>query len=880
VLRPVSLGLAVLLAAAAPALAAAVERRSYTARRADAPPAVDGRLDDAAWGAVDWTGDFLQREPAEGQAPTGQTRFKVVYDDHAVYFGIRAFDDPRQVVGMLARRDRFPGDWVEVNIDSYFDHRTAFSFTLSLSGTRGDERISDDGNVWDPNWDPVWEGATAVDDEGWTGEMRIPLSQLRFSSAEKQTWGLQVQRRIFRQEERSVWQVIPKDVTGWVSRFGELHGIEGLKPRRRRELMPYAVAKAERFGVEAGDPFRDGGASHLTGGLDGTLGLTSDLTMNFTLNPDFGQVEADPSQVNLTAFETFFAEKRPFFVEGNDIFELRLAPAITGGHFTEDRLFYSRRIGGRPPHSPDVDDGAWVSEPLRSSILGAFKLSGKTASGLSVGVLDSLTSRETADIDELGRRRAEVVAPFTNYFVGRARQDLRAGDSQVGLMATAVNRDLRAASVGFLPSQAYAGGLDFFHYFGKRDYLLEGNVLGSHLRGSAEAIEEAQTSSARYFQRPDNQEADFDPTRTSLSGHAGSLRFSRTAGNSRFRLQTGAAWRSPGFETNDVGFMRRADEINQFGWAAYQVRNPFSVFNRLEVNVNEWVDWDFGGHRLRLAGNTNAHATFRNNARAGAGVTREGETLSNTELRGGPSSRWPGAWEYDVYAGSDPRRKVYATAGVEGRRGDEDSERFRRYWLDLNFRPTNALTLYLGPSYSRHRREMQYVDTPAFGGQDRYVFGALDQETVALTVRADLALTPNLTVQYYGAPFVSSGAYQRFKRITDPHADAFRDRFREYAPGQVSLDAAAGTYSVDEDGDGVADYSFDRPDFDFREFNSTLVLRWEYRPGSQIYFVWSQARVDEDLDPTGLAVSRELGNLFRAHPHDVVLIKFSRWFSL
>jgi hypothetical protein len=856
-----------------------VPKRIYETRKTDTPPRIDGQLGDAAWQLVEWSSDFVQYEPAEGKPPARQTAFKLVYDDEALYFAFRVFDDPGKVRSLLARRDRFPGDWIEVNIDSYFDRRTAFSFTLSLSGTRNDEFISNDGGNWDTNWDPVWEGATRIDEEGWTAETRIPLSQLRFSDAEQQVWGLQVMRRLFRNEERSIWQRIPKGSSGWVSRFGEIHGIAGLEARRRVELLPYGVAKAERYEAEPGNPFRDGSANSVTAGLDGKIGVGSNLTLDFTLNPDFGQVEADPSEVNLTEFETFFEERRPFFIEGADIFELPLAPAITGGSFVRDRLFYSRRIGAAPPHVHDLLENEFADTPARTSIRGAFKLSGKTAGGLSVGILDSVTGRERARISALGQQRSETVAPLTNYFVARLQQDLRGPDTQVGLMLTAVHRDLGEDHLDFLPSQAYAAGLDFSHYLGHRVYRLEGNVIGSRLQGSSTAIDEAQRSSARYYQRPDNDHVTYDPTRTSLSGHSGSVRLTRTTSESPFSFQTGVAWRSPGFEVNDVGYMRSADGVNQFTWVAWQFRNPFSIFRRAQINANEWLDWDFGGHFLLARANTNAHAVFRNNFRLGGGLTWEGEQLSNTELRGGPSSRWPGGRFYDVYAGTDSRRSLYGTIEHYGEDGREGSHRLRGYWLQLTYRPTNALTLSLNPQLERRRSEMQYVDTLAFGNEDRFVFGALDQDTVSLTVRLDLALTPNLTIQYYGAPFISSGTYQAMKRITDPQAAEYRDRFAPYDADQIRLDVDAGVYEVDENRDGKVDYRFDRPDFDFRDFNSTLVLRWEYRPGSQLYVVWSQARSEESLRPGPLRLGAEYRSLFDAPPHDIFLVKFSKWFS-
>jgi hypothetical protein len=401
----------------------------------------------------------------------------------------------------------------------------------------------------------------------------------------------------------------------------------------------------------------------------------------------------------------------------------------------------------------------------------------------------------------------------------------------------------------------------------------------SHLRGSAEAIDGVQTSSARYFQRPDNDHVDYDPLRTSLGGHGGSVRVRKTSEKSNLSFQAGAAWRSPGFEINDLGFMSRADEINQFGWVGYQFRNPFSVFRRLELNANQWLDWDFGGAPLRRAANTNAHAHFRNNWRAGFGVTRDGEHVRNAELRGGPSALWPGRWSYDTYVNADQRRRVSGGVGMFGHAGDQGSGGSRTFWVDLTYRPTNALTITVSPRTVRDDPELQYVDTVSAGGSSRYLFGRLRQQTRALTVRLDFSIAPNVTVQYYGAPFVSRGRYEDLKRITNPRAPAYRDRFLTFAPAQVRPEG--GQYSLDEDGDGASDYAIDRPDFDVREFNSTLVARWEYRPGSLVYLVWSQARSDEAFRAgDGLSFRRGLGQSFDAPAHDVLLVKFSKWFSL
>ena len=857
-----------------------VEARVYDTRRVTGePPVIDGVPDEAVWGTVEWSGGFVQRQPTDGEPPSQQSRFKVLYDDSALYFAFRLEDDPGLVRPILARRDRFPGDWIEVNIDSYQDRRTAFSFTLSLSGTRGDELISNDGKSWDTSWNPVWDGAARADDEGWTAEMRIPLSQLRFSDAARQSWGLQATRRIFRLEERSTWQRIPKDVDGWVSRFGELRGLDDLRPKRRIELLPYGVARGEAYEEEAGNPFRDGSDDDLDFGLDGKIGVTNNLTLAFTINPDFGQVEADPSEVNLTAFETFFREQRPFFIEGKEIMDLRLAPAITGGGFTRDTLFYSRRIGRPPTHDPEVPDGAFVDLPGATRILGAFKLSGKTASGLSVGVLESVTAEERAAIDLDGERSRLTVEPLTSYFVGRVQQDFEGGDTQIGGMITAVNRRLEDDHLQSMRGEAYAVGLDFSTYFKNRDYRLEGNLVGSEIRGSQAAILEAQESSARYFQRPGNDSAYLDPTRTSLAGHAGSVRFTRT-NNHDLMFQTGWAWRSPGFEINDLGFMRNADQINQFTWVGYTKRNPFSIFDRWQINGNQWLDWDYAGNFLGARFNVNTNAQFKNKYSAGASVTRLNEYTSNTRLRSGPASLWPGSWGYNLWANSDHRKDLTVSLGSHMSRPDDGGGRYREVWSTFSYRPSNAMRVSLSPSYSRNRPELQYIDTISFGDEDRYLFGRLDQETLVLTTRLEYTITPNLTVQLYAAPFVSYGRYDRFKRITDPMAGRYHDRFAVYDAGQIEFDEAGDEFDVDEDRDGAVDYSFGRPDFDARFLNANLVIRWEYTPGSTVFFVWSQSRSNTDLLEPDRDFRQGIDDLFASQPDDVFLIKFSKWLSL
>ncbi|MCA9727734.1 MAG: carbohydrate binding family 9 domain-containing protein [Candidatus Eisenbacteria bacterium] len=860
--------------------AAAEPLRVYeTQRISGSPPRIDGHIDEAVWDQVSWAGDFTQREPYPGQPPTEQTQFKILYDDDALYLAYRAFDSqPDKIVALSARRDYFPGDWVEVNIDSNHDRRTAFSFTSSVSGVKGDEFVSEDGNNWDGNWDPIWFLATAIDSEGWTAEVKIPLSQLRFGNEPEQVWGIEITRRIFRQEERSNWQFIPRDATGWVSGFGELRGLRDLRPRRQVELLPYAVTRAESFAKQDGNPFATGSDQAVAFGLDGKIGLTSDLTLDLTANPDFGQVEADPSEVNLSAFETFFDEKRPFFIEGSSILDFPLAPAVTGGSFTQDNLFYSRRIGRAPQGFASTADGEYSDSPDHSSILGAAKMSGKTSRGWSIGVLEAVTAEENADIDGVHGKREQVVEPATNYFVGRVQRDYDHGQTAVGGMFTAVNRRTNDAAVDFLHTAAYTGGLDVRHDWHDRTYFVAANLDASHIRGSREAILRTQTASARYYQRPDADYVSVDSTRTSLSGGAGAVRFGKQS-RGHVRFETGVAWRTPGFETNDLGYLRRADEINQFGWGNYRIETPFSIFRRLAFNVNEWVNYDFGGTHLSNSANTNFNANFLNNYQCGGGLTRDFAYVSNTELRGGPSSRWPGGWNPNYWVNSDSRRKIYYGFGGSWYIGDDDFYWSRDEWVDLTVRPNNQIRVTLSPSHSKNRPELQYVGRRQFEGQDRYLFASLDQETVALTLRLDYAVTPDLTIQYYGAPFVSAGEYRDFKRITDPRADHYEDRFVTLSDQEISRDEASDSYEVDEDRDGTADYGFGNPDFNYREFNSNLVARWEFSPGSSLYLVWSQGRVDFTSD--GHFSARDgVDELFHRHPHDIFLVKVSRWFSL
>lgn len=841
-------------------------------------PKIDGRIDDPSWEKVSWEGGFVQREPYEGQAPSQTTEFKVLYDDANLYVAVKARDaEPERIERRMSRRDDIEGDWIEVAVDSFHDHRTAFCFGVNAAGVKRDAMAVNDSN-WDDNtdldWDPIWEVETSVDADGWTAEMRIPFTQLRFAAVPDASWGFQVARRLFRKNERSLWQHIPKDAAGWVSHFGELRGLSGIKPPRQIELFPYTVGKLQSFAAEPGNPFSTGRSGSLYGGLDGKVGVTGDLTLNFTLNPDFGQVEADPSVVNLTAFETYYEEKRPFFIEGRNILSFRLMGG--DGDMASDNLFYTRRVGRSPQYYPETD--GFVRTPEATTIIGAFKLTGKTRSGLSVGVIESLTGAESASVFAGGVTDRVAVEPLTNYFGLRLQKDFHEGGTTIGGMVTAVYRRLGAAQLDFLHDRAFTGGLDLYHSWKKKTLYFSLKLLGSAVHGSPEALLRTQTSPLRYFQRPDAGHLALDPARTSLSGHGGTVEFGKQGG-SHVMYSVGATWRSPGFELNDMGFLGGADEIMQWTWAGYRVWKPFAIFRTLNVNFNQWTGWNFGGTNIFAGGNVNVNFQLKNYWNGGFGVNRNFIGLSAAMLRGGPSMRVPGAWNFWGNVQTDMRQKVRFTLMAQSYRRDNGEAESLTLRAGIIVNPSRAFSVSLLPTFGLNRNELQYLATTALDGEPRYVFGRIEQKTAGLTVRLNYSLTPDLSVQLYGQPFVASGGYSRFKRIADPKSRTWTDRYRVFGDAALAYDEAAGAYAVDEDLDGAVDYVFSRPDFNFLELRTNLVVRWEYRPGSVLFLVWSQGRTGYD-SMGDFSLGRDLGSLFDVHPRNVFLVKFSYGFQL
>jgi len=855
------------------------EHKVYVAERINpAPPVIDGILNDAAWQKENWEDEFIQREPYEGAAPSQQTAFMILYDDENIYVAVRIADtELDKIARRMTRRDQIDGDWVRIMFDSFFDHRTAFGFGLTASGVKADAVISNDGEIVDYNWDPVWYAQAAADESGWTAEMRIPLNQLRFAGKDEQVWGLQVERFLYRKEETSSWQHIPRDVSGWVSRYGELRGISDIKSARRIEILPYTVGKTETSLKEAGNPFKTGSANSFLGGLDGKIGVTSDLTLDLTVNPDFGQVEADPSVVNLSAYEIFFEEKRPFFVEGKNILNFQIMGG--DGDFSQDNLFYSRRIGRTPHYDPaDDEEDAYVNMPQKTNIAAALKLSGKTRSGVSVGVMEAVTVKETAGVASGGVRKSTPVEPLTNYFISRFQKDYRKGNTLIGGMITATNRDITDEHLNFLATGAYSGGFDFEHNWKDKTYFVSLKTLFSTIRGGERAILRAQRASARYFQRPDAGYVAVDSAATSMSGHGGTLAFGKI-GSGYVRFSAGTTWRSPGLELNDIGYLRQSDVVLQWFWTQYQEWNPRWIFRNYSINFNQWRGWNFGSENIFDGGNINLNMQFKNYWNFGMGVNRQGESLAKSMLRGGPSLRINGGWNSWFNIDSDNRKDLLFGLNGAYSTNDDGISGGQNFNPRLTWRPHNTLSITGNLFYNKSIFDLQYVATRNTDGGKRYIFGKISQKTAGLVLRIDCALTPNLTVQYYGQPFVSAGDYTNFRKITSPRADDYTSRFHEYSGSEIAYDADDESYSITEGTDRIITYSFDDPDFNFRQFQSNLVVRWEYTPGSTLFLVWTQSRTGS-YTTGNFSFNSDMRSLFDIYPDNIFLVKFNHWFSL
>jgi hypothetical protein len=835
--RPMRILPAALLCVFATTLPAqAVATRTATA------PVIDGLDDDPAWRAATVIDQFLEYEPNTGAEPRFRTELRLLYDDRYLYVLGRMHDPaPDSIISLLSRRDvRTESEQLKLVIDSYLDRRTAYQFIVNPAGVKRDFYVYND-NIEDATWDAVWDAETSIDSLGWVAEFRIPFSQMRFADLSEHTFGLLVVRDVARTRQRISWPLFRRDQQGYVSQAGQVNGISRIPPPRRLEVMPYAVAK------NLTRPDGPGSWAHpfeQTVGADVKWGLTSNLTLDATINPDFGQVEADPAVLNLSAFEQFFEERRPFFLEGAGIFNFRTSCGDIDTGCTG--LFYSRRIGRAPQLGGVYAD---PGNPTSSRVLGAAKLSGRLASGLNIGVLNAATGRERGSLDR-------TIEPQTNYSVVRMQQDLRDGQSGVGLMLTAVNRSLDADTRDLLRSDAYSAGLDVRHRFLDRRYELHAYVAGSLVRGSESAIATTQSDGVHRYQRRDDDIA-FDPTRTALAGDAQRLSLSKFGGGIT-RFQSVYQRFSPGFETNDLGFQSRADQQLFRNWFSLQFQEPTRYYRRAFMNFNTMNTWSTEGLLTNSSLNTNWHWELPNTHWLHFGVngTLPG-SYDDRGARGGPAYRraagidgWVG-WEGD-------RRPWYSPTFFAGLwRGDE--WRSRGWWAEpaFQFRVSSRFSASIGAAVRHSLNDAQWFGNFGDVATDtaHITFAELDQWTLGVTSRFNFTATPTLSFQLYAQPFTSVGDYREWKELGDPRSRDYDARFVPYGGGA--------------DPGGV----------NFKQLRTNTVLRWEYRPGSILFFVWQQGRTDFAQGPTDFSFGRDMGDIFGLHPDSTFLLKISYWFN-
>jgi hypothetical protein len=784
------------------------ERPQLRAIRVTQAPVIDGRLNEPAWQGTPAFTDFTQHDPEDTKPATLPTSVRIVYDDHAIYFGLN-LSDTHAPTALLFRRDTFgPSDFVSINIDPQLDRLSGNAFTLTPSNVQIDTVLYNDIGE-DGSWDGVWESATQILPDGWIAEVRVPFSQLRFLDKPVHVWGLNITRRTVRINELVRIVNTPKGQTGFVSHFADIVGLEGIRRGRPLELVPYTMGRSDvRTRIDSGREAR------ADGGLDLKWALTSSLTLTGTINPDFGQVEVDPAVVNLTEFETFYPEKRPFFTEGLNILNFDDTPAPSHfNFFFPPSLFYTRRIGR--------DDGG-----SEARILAAAKVTGKLPGGWSIGILDALTD----------------VAGKTNYFVSRGTKEL-GGDSRIGFMATSVNRRDGLSAV--------TAGVDGYTGFGS--WIAEGSLFGSELSGQASEIAGVQLSSARYYQRPDAAHVRFDPTRTSLDGWGGRAMISKTGGLWRPIVQVQAY--SPGYETNDIGFMQRTDIVSSHAVMQYVNLTPTEKFREKNLWFGVWQNQNFDGDVLDRGiffdwfGETQQYLQPR------VALFIVGGDYSDRLTRGGPLTRYTPGWELQFLLETDERKKLSFEVSGSTERA-VDGSYGHQLALGLTARPSANLQFEIEPLFRRAYEYVQYVtsfDDPAatatFGR--RYLFAGLHQREFDVGIRADWTLSSRLSLQLYMQPFISAGDYDGYRALT---AAGTRD-YEPYA------------------------YSGGDPDFNFRSLRGSVVLRWEFRPGSALYLAWNENRAD--AAPIGdFRFGRDLRAIPSAPSHDVFLVKLSYWLPM
>ncbi|MDR2496371.1 MAG: carbohydrate binding family 9 domain-containing protein [Tannerellaceae bacterium] len=837
-------------------------KRVYQISRATgAKPAIDGRLDEPFWEEQGlWSEPFVQVTPYERAPSASPTKAKLLYDDTHIYIGIYCKDaEPERMNRFVNNRDANGiGDLVSVAFDTYHDFRAAPEFNVNSGGNRTDLIVTDRLDV-NLSWNAVWESATQVDlaDSSWTAEIRIPFSRLRYNwKSGDGIWGLHIRRIIRRNNEVQNWSMIPLKNNGHVFSFGEMHGMDSLPRPRSMDFRPYLMGRNHAAPSIAGSPYGGSPARSLNAGLDARFAL-SDFTLDLTVNPDFGQVELDPSVMNLTAYETFYDEKRPFFLEGKHILDFGNG---------SDMMFYSRRIGSAPSSPVRGLNGTdvFAEEKGNVPIIGAMKLTGTNRNGITIGLLQSVTARLSTRVSRVGTESLETLEAPASYTVARVQKN-RNGNTLVGGMITSVNRFFSGEPVleTLLPANAYTAGIDFTQYFNNRLYYIDAKAMLSSVKGSAEAIARLQSNPVHYFQRESAAGyVGIDPARTSLVGTGGYLKAGRR-GNSRFTFAETFEWASPGFDLNDAGYLRQADLKSNLSALEFRQTDVWRIFRSNRITLTQKNQWDYGGSAINNYAGLEWQSMLLNRYEIVLNETYAWHQLDSRLLRGGPDMRYNPAFITDLTFNTDKARRLVFAFNWTGRRHLGQVRSYNTLAPSLNLRLGNHILLAGQFSYASNDDELQYVGVL---GSD-YLMGRMKQRTYGATLRLQANITPDISIQCYASPFTSTATFSDFKLAADTRADAYSDRFRS-----IAVDHNSGEYAWD--GGSFAD-----PDFRFNEFRSNIVGRWEYLPGSTLYLVWEHRRSQRT---GGYAADwgDNLERMFGLPSVNTLMLKINYWFDL
>jgi hypothetical protein len=839
---------------------------------------VDGILSEQVWQNSFAISNFTQLDPNEGKPATELTQVRIAYDDNAIYVGARMFDShPDSIIQNLARRDvSINSDMFKIFFDPFFDKRTGYYFAINASGTVYDGTLYND--TWsDESWDGVWEGKAHIDDKGWTVEMRIPFSQFRFKLKDMDLWGIDFERLIARKHEDEFLIYIPKNSNGFVSRFAQLEGIKDIKPPSHFELLPYITSKAEYSNPGIGNPYNNGSMYTPNLGADLKLGIGTNLTLNATINPDFGQVEIDPAVINLSDVETYFQEKRPFFVEGSSIFNFGRGGVTNYWSFNwwNPTMFYSRRIGRAPQVSIPTSD--FVDEPNGTHILGAAKIIGRMDGDWNIGAIQAVTKREYANYQTDGQKYTIEAEPLSYYSIIRAQKEFNNGHQGLGIISTYTDRLIKDSTLkDELNGSALVTGLDGWSYLDTSGtWVMNGWFSSSYVKGTQADLLSLQTGSHHYFQRPDSKYVSVDSSATSLSGYGGRLVLSKQKGN--WGVNSAFGIMSPGFEINDLGFLPISDIINMHVASWYQWTTPNDFFRSAQLGGALFRTYDYEGDITWEGLFHNGYMQFLNFYSVNWDYAYNPQTVNIRATRGGPAMINLPGWQVDLNLSTDSQKNLIFSLGGGVYKTSYANSSY--IYGEVDFNPSPNISFSIAPELDKNYDNAQWVNSysdpyelATYG--NRYVFATFHQTTLSAGIRLNWTFTPKLSLQLYMQPLISAGDYRNFKELAKPRTYSFNT----YGQGGSTFNSD--TYTVDPDGPGPAQpFTIDNPDFNFVSLRGNAVLRWEYLPGSVVYFVWTQTRSDQETIGA-FQFNNSFNRMWTLNPDNTFIVKFTYWINM